>query len=810
MSAGTIDAGVLVAGSVKAAHLASKSITTDKLVVSSTDNLVVEADFGNGGTSWGVLNANKAINATAGRGSLPALRVTGSIALQTINNLVNRVTVGTEDRFRGSMYVKSSSAAASGVVKLRMNAFTTATTSTPVTIATSQALTAGQYTLVEGYSPALPANTIAVEFFIEVQNAATGTTLDIDYVSVTRAADGKLVIDGAMDAKTITGALFQTDNSPIDSPLSRGIKLNSAGLKAYDPFGLMTFGIDALTGVVSSVGTFSTESTEVNYMGGTSTAKAVFGILNNESFDNIPGITFNWGTGTEPNQRIAALYNAGTTTTLTSRLTQTVVYDQSVTSLNVSDTEGFLESVGPQANASDWQDRAIIRTSAFGYDSANASMQVNLSQENTAENSREMSISLGEFPGYSDGRIRMYHDKNVGGTRIKSFDFIAEPSGRFQMVGYKDYSYTIGARILHDHTDNSLYLTSAGKVVTGAPQIVFTPSTNPNGDQVVIDNTGINLNGTVKVNGVSPILGGAAVQVLTTSGTMPAATSPVPQIGTLTTDSTRSTSTTLVSGNSGQINISEAGVYDIGFQFVAPGPMSTRSFIDITNGANGQAYARYSIAVNEDQGVATATGLKLAAGDVVKFYVYMGRAAGAYSAIVRVTKVAAPTPDEAWITSSQAVEGPLSINGYDYSSGTAKMPFIILKKVGNQTLSAANTFYDLAWDGADVYNYQMTHSSTVNNHQITIQKAGIYEINYKIGINTTTGHVSGSIGINGVSQGTWVQRVGNNSGQFEKAQLVQTGAFAVGDVITIQAATGTAGAAADGVCTASIRMIVPT
>jgi methionine aminopeptidase len=138
------------------------------------------------------------------------------------------------------------------------------------------------------------------------------------------------------------------------------------------------------------------------------------------------------------------------------------------------------------------------------------------------------------------------------------------------------------------------------------------------------------------------------------------------------------------------------------------------------------------------------------------------------------------------------------------------MPFIILKKVGNQTLSAANTFYDLAWDGADTYNYQMTHSSTVNNHQITIQKAGVYEINYKIGVNTSSGHVSGAISINGVNQSNFVQRVGNNSGQFEKVQLVQATTFAVGDVITIQAAAGTAGAAADAVCVASIRMIVPT
>jgi hypothetical protein len=348
--------------------------------------------------------------------------------------------------------------------------------------------------------------------------------------------------------------------------------------------------------------------------------------------------------------------------------------------------------------------------------------------------------------------------------------------------------------------------------------VVLTPSGNPNGDQVVLDDTGIHLNGTVTINGAALVASQSAVHMMTASGTMAASTVPVPQIGALTTD-TNGTSGTLVTPGTGQFTITAAGVYDISFTIGLGGPMTGRSFIDIT--PDGQAaWARQTIATSEDSGTASINGVKVSAGQVVKFYVYQtSGGAKSYNASVRIVKVGSPSQTSNWTNTSQTVDGDVTVNGtlnvnnvgsFDYTSGVAKMPFIILRKVGNQTLSAANTFYDLAWDGADTYNYQMTHSSTVNNHQITIQKAGVYEINYKVGVNTSTGHVSGAISINGVNQSNFVQRVGNNSGQFEKVQLIQATTFAVGDVITIQAAAGTAGAAADSVCVASIRMIVPT
>lgn len=295
MIAGTIDGGIISVNSLSGASIVGKSIQADRLVISSTDNLVVESDFTNNGSSWGTLNANKLIVATAGRGTGPALRVTGSTSLQVVNNLVNKVPVGTEDRFRGSFYVKSSAAAVAGAYKLRIRPWTsTSTTGSQLTVASSPALIAGAWTLVEGYSPTLPTNTIAVEFFLEATNAATGTTTDFDYVAMTRAADGKLVVDGAIDGKTITGASFLTSADPA---ASGGLIFDKNGLRAYNPVGAQTFAISAITGNVTSTGTFATKTEQVSGVagGGTMTIGATFGNFTyntSTDFSGIPGIEF--------------------------------------------------------------------------------------------------------------------------------------------------------------------------------------------------------------------------------------------------------------------------------------------------------------------------------------------------------------------------------------------------------------------------------------------------------------------------------------------------------------------------------------
>lgn len=233
ISVSGLDGAVITAGTLTAIQMKGKSITVDKLVVTSTDNLIVEADFGNGGSSWQTAT-NMSINATAGRGSLPAMRITGTTARRTSLNLVNKVAVGAEDRFRASMWVKSSTAAPSGIIKLGARAYTTATAYTDITLMSNSAFASGSYVNIDGVSPALPANTVALEFYLDVTPTSTAQVIDIDYVGLTRAADGRLVVDGAIDGKTITGALIQT--SAAGSGIGR-VVLDGTGIYGYDASG---------------------------------------------------------------------------------------------------------------------------------------------------------------------------------------------------------------------------------------------------------------------------------------------------------------------------------------------------------------------------------------------------------------------------------------------------------------------------------------------------------------------------------------------------------------------------------------------
>lgn len=277
ITVGTLDGAVISANTLKGSQIIGKSITVDKLVVSSSDNLVVGADMSNEAASW--TTANGAVYfATGGRSSTPSLRFTGATAAAAGGaysfNTPNRFTVSSDARFRGTVTVRSTSALAAGKVTLLLRCYTTAATTpfTDVLVATSPALVANAYTTFDGYSAALPADTLTAEVYVVVQNPATGTVTDIDFVTVTRAADGKLVVDGAIDGKTITGALIRTGSS------NNRVQLDSLGLTAYNSSGTETVRISALDGTLSATGSLSAIGVAKDWLTNTDvTVKAVLG-----------------------------------------------------------------------------------------------------------------------------------------------------------------------------------------------------------------------------------------------------------------------------------------------------------------------------------------------------------------------------------------------------------------------------------------------------------------------------------------------------------------------------------------------------
>lgn len=264
---GIVDAPGIRTNSLSGDKITGKSLTADKLVITSTDNLLMEADFGNLGAAWS-RPTGLTINATAGRGSLPALRLTSTTATVTaLNmnsvslNIKNKISIGADSRFRGSMWVKSSATAVSGSYQIVGRFYTTATAFTDIVIASSPALAANTWTNVEGIVPAtIPSTAIAAEFYLSLKNAASGTTTDIDFASVTRASTGALIVDGAIDGKVVTGATIQTAAS------GSRIVLDDTALNAWNTAGDNYFNVSDATGVnISSKGKAGYSVQRANY-----------------------------------------------------------------------------------------------------------------------------------------------------------------------------------------------------------------------------------------------------------------------------------------------------------------------------------------------------------------------------------------------------------------------------------------------------------------------------------------------------------------------------------------------------------------
>lgn len=250
---GNLDIGKATIGFLNTDVVKAKSIGVDKLVITSTDNLIVGANFRDT-VSWGPLGGFKTINQTAGRGGTPALRITGTILPQTINNLNNKIAVDADALFRGGIYVKSTSALPEGAVTLNAKCYTSATDYELITIAYNDLLIPNTWTAVGNISPNLPLETLDLEFFLEVTNSTSGTITDIDYVSITRASDGKLLVDGTVTASKLETSLVLTTSVIAGNPLGTHARMDGNGFRVFaaDP-------IDGIPNEVVRMGVANTD-----------------------------------------------------------------------------------------------------------------------------------------------------------------------------------------------------------------------------------------------------------------------------------------------------------------------------------------------------------------------------------------------------------------------------------------------------------------------------------------------------------------------------------------------------------------------
>lgn len=271
-----LNIGTATTGFLKGTRIEAKSLSTEQLLITSLDNLVQDGDFSgfstaapydaaNPKTSWTWSGTLVSIMPGEGRGGANAMRFTGATTAQNSMNTQARVALAEGASYRGSIWVKSSAALPIGRVQFIMYCYTT-TANTPVTeVVMSQnnaALVANTWTSLSGIGTSgtvkVPAGTIGVSFGLRVTNTATTDLTYVDSVQVTRAADGSLIVDGALTGKTINGALIQSNAADYT-----GIKLSGTELIAYDASATAageTFRISGTTGAVTMKGSLTAGS----------------------------------------------------------------------------------------------------------------------------------------------------------------------------------------------------------------------------------------------------------------------------------------------------------------------------------------------------------------------------------------------------------------------------------------------------------------------------------------------------------------------------------------------------------------------
>lgn len=314
MEAGSIDAGVLVAQSITGIQIAAKAITVDKLVIGDTNNLCLDPNLATPSFWTTTANTSFVTSATSGvPANAPAATLMKMNSVNAANDALynnglvnNSFVVAPGEAYAISFWLSRDSATNSNFrVGLDCTDVAGTTHSYQLTnpAITPASVSAGTWIR---YTTAVTIPTGFVNarlMFGPAQQASPAGSWYITGVFLRRAATGELIVDGAIDGRTITGATIQTSRTVATNG---GIILDPTKFAAYNPSGVQTFNVDALTGLVTATGTFSTR--RVFPAGaGTYTHSAEFGVLNNADFIDVPGYIFKRKSDTEEDRKDDAI-----------------------------------------------------------------------------------------------------------------------------------------------------------------------------------------------------------------------------------------------------------------------------------------------------------------------------------------------------------------------------------------------------------------------------------------------------------------------------------------------------------------------
>lgn len=265
ITAGTIATARLDAVSVAAAvgsflslnadQLTAGIISADRLILSGGTNIAVDSQF----TKAAVWGNYAGLNSSGGRTpSGRTLQFPQSATQVIIRQSFNHPqTVVENQRYKLSAWVYFVGAAPTAAARLNVDVswFSNTWTSFGVGLANPAGIPANTWVYMEAE---ITAPGTATKMVAQVRKTAAHTTgiIRVTDLVIQAKSDASLVVNGAIDGKTVTGALIQTVATP-----NRGIKLTSAGLEGFSNTGVRGFYLNPTTGTVEAVGGLRTALT---------------------------------------------------------------------------------------------------------------------------------------------------------------------------------------------------------------------------------------------------------------------------------------------------------------------------------------------------------------------------------------------------------------------------------------------------------------------------------------------------------------------------------------------------------------------
>lgn len=250
--AGTADFGVAVMDKAFSNMFSTRRLNAGSVYIGPGSNLLTNPDFKDAGKGWsqGAALSYSSTGGYSGGGSVGiAQSSTQSGTYLGITDTAHRVRLEAGQTYKASAWVRSTAQLDPNHVGLYLRLYNSANAAifaTPEVVNNSQVIAANTWHLLSGQFTVPVGAHLDGVMGVFKQAAHTLGAVTVSDPALQLATDGSLVVDGAINGRTITGPLIQTD-----AAADKGLKWTTSGLTAYGAGGAQTFSLSAASGDVN-------------------------------------------------------------------------------------------------------------------------------------------------------------------------------------------------------------------------------------------------------------------------------------------------------------------------------------------------------------------------------------------------------------------------------------------------------------------------------------------------------------------------------------------------------------------------------